>query len=69
MMGKLSHAVDAVPTLWDNFISLVVIFGGQSHIKFKKITRLAHEHIYGAIIKMREENGTPFTSYLKLGRN
>ena len=38
MMGKLSHAVDAVPSLWDDFISLVISFGNQSFTKFKKIT-------------------------------
>ena len=64
MMGKLSHAVDAVPSLWDDFISLVVIFGSQSFRKYKKVTRQAREHIRAAMVKMKEENGTPFTSYV-----
>ena len=64
MMGKLSHAVDAIPSLWDDFISLVVIFGNQSFKKYKKVTRLAREHIRAATVKMKEENGTPFTSYV-----
>eukprot|EP01049_Picozoa_sp_SAG25_P003680 SAG25_NODE_215_length_11684_cov_261.443677_9_plen_935_part_00 len=63
LMGKIGHAVDAVPTLWDDFI---VIFEAYNEQRFQcnvRITRRIREHLAEAKYKMQHENGVPFTSY------
>jgi hypothetical protein len=62
-MGKLAHAIDVIPTMWDDFIQLIEIFNDQEFTSQKRITRRAREHIAEAIRKMRHENGIPFTAY------
>ena len=63
LMGKLSHAVDAVPSLWDEFISLITLFHAQGFEMYNKVTREERRHLRSAQHKLKEENGVPFTPY------
>ena len=62
-MGKIGHAVDAVPTLWDDFIIAVEAHNEQRFTSNVRFTRRIREHLIEAKYKMRQENGVPFTSY------
>ena len=53
LMGKIGHAVDAVPTLWDDFIIAVEAHNEQRFTSNVRFTRRIREHLIEAKYKMQ----------------